>query len=151
MKTSELISALEQVGRVYTNKDKTKPSDPVLKVIAFLKKRTEHTLEDILLAGLTKAQAARTTKPKIPLEISAVAKQYLEKLNSSNLSHQELEKILDGVKKLQKTPLVQVARAYSFKSRLDTKEKALAAIREEFFRRARDRDKARKEENSLLM
>jgi hypothetical protein len=149
MKTIELIQALEKLGQAYTGKDKAKPAEPILKTIAFLKKRKETTLDEIILA--ITSQKSRDRSFGKPVELSAVAKQYIDRLNNSDLSQQDFERTLEDVKTLQKAPLVQVARGYSFKSNIDTKGKALTAIREEFFRRARERDKARREEKSFLM
>jgi hypothetical protein len=148
MKTTELKAALEKLGKAYTGKDKTKPADPIVKLLAFLEKRTEDTIDGIVTA-LTSTKngqlGGRLSEP------SVIAKEYIEQLNKPALAQEDFEKIFSGINTLQKAPAVQVARGYSFKSKIDTKGKALAAIREEFFRRARERDKARKDEHSLLM
>lgn len=149
MKTEELIEALEKLGQVYTGRDKNKPSEPVSKVIEFLKRRKEKTLDEIIQAArsgtLTKVPARKQT------EVSAVARQYIDKLDLEELPQHEFEKIFEGVKTLKKEPLIQVAKGYTFRTKIDTKDKALVAIREEFFRRARERDRSRKEKSSLLM
>ncbi len=136
-------------GTAYTGKDKAKPADPIIKLVAFLQKRTEETVEGIVLAlqAPTKTTSARGAQA----EPSAVSARYIEQLDNSALAPEDFERLFAGIKTLQKAPVVQVARGYSSKSKLETKEKALSAIREEYFRRARERDKARKDEHSLLM
>jgi hypothetical protein len=149
MKASELVAALEKLGTAYTNKEKTKPAEPIVKLLKFLGGRSEATVDDIVTA--LKAPPKTAPKRRASAEPSAVSAQYLEQLNKPGLELDEFEKLFAGIKTLLKAPMIQVARRYSPKSKLDTKVKAQDAIREEFFRRAREEDKARQDRNSLLM
>ncbi len=149
MKTLELIAALEKLGTAYTGKDKTKPADPIVKLVAFLQKRSEETVEDLVLALSTPKKTA--PRKAADSEPSAASRTYIEQLNKPGLNQEEFERLFVGIKTLMKSPLVQVAQGYSPKSKINTKDKALAAIREEFFRRGREKDKARQDRDSLLM
>lgn len=147
MKKSDLADALRHLGTGYTSKNKKNPADPIVKLLRFLADRNEETVGEIVSA----LQEPTPKKPAKVTAISAAAGQYLERLNTQINNNSNFESIFLSIKTLPKLSVIHIAKGYAYKPGIDSKQKALVAIRDEFYSRSRERNKATNEENSLLM
>lgn len=66
MKVSELASALNELGRVYTNAKKTEPASCIVQVLKFLDGKERLDLAELVYQELEKKARPKEPKPKKP-------------------------------------------------------------------------------------
>jgi hypothetical protein len=148
MHTSEIVAALNLLGKIYTNKDGSKPSIAITKVLDFLNSLPEGDIVSIAHTGKTNVGATTKTRRK-PLPSNADA--IISKLETASLSDHDLGSLLHTIEGFRREDVLSLQQRFSPKRGVKTKKAALEDIRNEFFRRARAVDRLRQSETGPLI